>query len=72
MKISSKAHSSIRGRHKEAIVVEQSIKGLLNKYGFELTRYVSNRLLEKETAKRKLEREIATREKELSKLKAKR
>lgn len=71
MKIGSKAPVILRGRNVTATAVEKSIKSMITKYGFEMVRYVTNRVIAKEVAKRKLEREIQFREKELDALKRK-
>lgn len=72
MKISSKASRVIRGRNREATFIDKSIKTMIQKYGVELVRYVSNRIITKELEKKKLAREIKDREAELENLKKKR
>jgi len=71
MKIGNKAPLSVRGRNKEATAIEQSVKALIKKYGLEIVRFVSNKVIGKEVAKKKLKCEIAEKERELNRLKKK-
>lgn len=71
VKINNKAPMSIRGKSKEATAVEQSINALIKKYGLDIVRFVSNRILRDETEKKRLEREITQKERELEALRRK-
>jgi len=62
-------HHKFKGKNKEATVIERSMKYLLRKYGFNLVSYVTTRILTKERDKIKLMNDIASKEKELAKLK---
>ena len=72
MKIGNHAPRVIRGRNREATAIEKSVKAMIQKYGVELVRYVSNRIVAKELEKKKLAREIRSKEAELEALKKKR
>jgi len=54
---------------KEATAVERSLNQLIGRYGFDLVRYVANRMFETETEKRKLEKKIHDAEQKLIELK---
>lgn len=69
MKIERGVH---KGKNREATAINKIIKTLIKKHGVELVRYVSNRIINKELDKKKLEREIRSKENELDKLRNKR
>jgi len=71
MKISNRAPVALRGRSKEATAVEHSVRALMKRYGVELVRYVSHKLIEAEVAKVKLREDISQKEWELEQLKRK-
>lgn len=71
MKIGNKAPSSVRGRNREATAVEKSVKSMIRKYGFDLVRYVSWKIIQTEVEKMHLAKVIQTKESELEILRKK-
>ena len=70
MKVGRGAPAEVKGRHREATDCAKVVNGLIKKYGYELTRYVSSKLLEGEREKRRLQREVTEAKKQLRKLEA--
>jgi len=63
-------HPPFKNRNVEATAIEKSVKTLIQKYGFDLVRYVSLRMIEARVAEKRLKKEIEKKEAELAELKA--
>jgi len=71
MKISKVARKRIELDGRQINAVEQRIRSIIDDYGFEPYRYISNKIMEGIRQKRRLTKEISEREKELEELKGK-
>ena len=72
MKVGSGAPSEVEGRHREATDCNKVIHGLIRKYGYEMVRYVTGRVIEGERRKRALNLQIREARKDLKKLESER
>ena len=68
MKVGRGAPAEVKGRHREATDCNKVARSLMKKYGYEMVRYVTGRLLNDEREKRALNKQIMDAKKELVKL----
>ena len=69
MKPNKRTLERLKATIKDSTAVERSLNQLISKYSFELVRYVTNRIIETEVVKRKLEQKIRDAEQKLAELK---
>jgi len=64
-------HPPFKNRNVEATAIEKSVNSLIQKYEFDLVRYVSQRIFERLAAEKRLKKEIQTKQAELDALRQK-
>jgi len=69
MKPNKRTLERLKATIKDSTAVERSLNQLISKYSFELVRYVTNRIIETEVVKRKLEQKMRDAEQKLAELK---